>query len=33
MQKNPNDFDKWSKDGEANSEYSLKVFEDWKSNL
>jgi len=31
--KKPNDFDKWSKEGEANTEFSSKIFEDWKSNL
>jgi N-acetyl sugar amidotransferase len=31
--KKPHDFDKWSKEGEANTELSFKIFKDWKSNL
>lgn len=31
--KKPNDFNKWSKEGEADIQFSSEMFKDWKSNL
>ena len=29
----PHDFNKWSKDGNANRENSIEIFKNWKTNL